>query len=151
MKIWVDADACPQMVKNILYRAAERTHIVVILVANQILQIPSSPYIKKIKVSAGFDIADNEIIKNIEIGDLVITADIPLADAVIEKGGIALNPRGTLYSKENIKQRLSLRDFSEGLRNQGVITRGPSKLNQKEIQAFANCLDKLLTAKNKSI
>ncbi|MBA2654789.1 MAG: YaiI/YqxD family protein [Gammaproteobacteria bacterium] len=145
MKIWVDADACPLMVKNILYKAAGRTQTLVVLVSNQFLQIPASPFIKKMRVSAGFDVADKEIVKQMEPGDLVITADIPLADAVVEKGGIALNPRGELYSINNIKQRLSIRDFNEQLRSSGVRTGGPAKLSAKEIQAFANCLDRLLT------
>ncbi len=145
IKIWVDADACPLMVKNILYKAAGRTQTLVVLVSNQFLQIPASPFIKKMRVSAGFDVADKEIVKQMEPGDLVITADIPLADAVVEKGGIALNPRGELYSINNIKQRLSIRDFNEQLRSSGVRTGGPAKLSAKEIQAFANCLDRLLT------
>jgi uncharacterized protein YaiI (UPF0178 family) len=149
MRIWVDADACPALVKDILYRAANRAKIEIILVANQPLITPSSPFIKKIRVSAGFDVADNVIVEKMEPGDLVITADIPLANAAIEKGGIALNPRGTLYSASNIKERLSIRNFSENLRNTGVMTGGPAKLGKKEIQAFANCLDKFLNEYHK--
>lgn len=149
MKIWVDADACPLMVKNILYRAALRTKTLLILVSNQILQTPPSVYIKKIRVSPGFDVADNEIVDKMESGDLVITADIPLADAVVAKGGIALNPRGVLYSESNIKQRLSIRDFNEQLRSSGIRTGGPAKLSQREVQAFANCLDRILATINK--
>lgn len=144
MKIWVDADACPSVIKDVLYRAAKRTETILTLVANQPLSIPASPFIKKTLVSAGFDVADNYIALEVEPGDLVVTADIPLADAVVEKGGIALNPRGELYSPNNIKQRLSMRNFSEGLRSTGVRTGGPAKLGKKEVQAFANCLDRVL-------
>lgn len=145
MQIWVDADACPKIIKDILFRAADRTKTTIILVSNQLLDTPSSPFILKMKVSQGFDVADNHIVKHMQSGDLVITADIPLADAAIDKGGTALNPRGELYSKSNIKQRLSIRDFSTNLRSSGVITGGPNKISQKEIQAFANCLDQFLT------
>ena len=151
MKIWVDADACPAIVKEILYRAAIRTKSDLILVANQSLQIPPSQFIKKIKVSSGFDVADNYIVEHMEEGDLVITADIPLADAVIEKAGVALNPRGELYSEKNIKQRLAFRNISEGLRSSGVITKGPATLSKKDIQAFANCLDRFLAGKEKQV
>ncbi|MEO8402113.1 MAG: YaiI/YqxD family protein [Gammaproteobacteria bacterium] len=144
MQIWVDADACPNIIKDILFRAAIRTKTMMILVANQIINMPSSPYIKIIKVSSGFDVADNRIVQELAPGDLVITADIPLANAVIEKGGAALNPRGEMYSESNIKQRLSMRNFSEGLRNSGVITGGPPKISKREIQLFANCLDQFL-------
>lgn len=144
MHIWVDADACPTVIKEILFRAAKRTKTSLVLVANQTMYIPSSPFITKMLVSAGFDMADNQIIKNMQNGDLVITADIPLADAVISKGGIALNPRGELYSKLNIKQRLSIRDFNENLRSSGMRTGGPDKISQKEVKAFANYLDRFL-------
>ncbi|MHB1948218.1 MAG: YaiI/YqxD family protein [Gammaproteobacteria bacterium] len=146
MQIWVDADACPVVIKEILFRAANRTKTLVILVSNQPLYSPPSLYIKKIQVSAGFDVADNQIIKDIQGDDLVITADIPLADAVIEKGATALNPRGELYTKTNIKQRLSMRNFSEGLRSSGRMTGGPDKISKKEIQTFANCLDQFLNS-----
>ncbi len=145
MRIWVDADACPNVIKEILFRAADRTKTQLILVANQPLRSPPSPFIKKMQVSSGFDVADNQIVLNMQAGDLVITADIPLADAVIDKGGIALNPRGELYSKGNIKQRLSIRNFSEQLRSTGVVTGGPARLSKKEIQAFANRLDQFLS------
>lgn len=144
MRIWVDADACPKVIKEILFRAANRTKTSMILVANQSMYVPPSPFVKQVQVLLGFDVADNYIVQNLEPGDLVITADIPLADAVISKEGKALNPRGELYSKSNIKQRLSMRNFSEGLRSSGVITGGPLKLSKKEIQAFANCLDRLI-------
>ncbi len=144
MRIWVDADACPNPIKEILFRAAERTKTKIILVSNQLVRTPVSSYITKIQVSAGFDMADNYIVKNLQCGDLVITADIPLADAVISKKGIALNPRGELYSEDNIKQRLSMRNLNEELRNIGMSTQGPPRLNQRDIQTFANCLDRQL-------
>jgi len=144
VQIWVDADACPKVIKEILYRAANRTKVTIILVANQALFTPASPFIKKIKVPGGFDVADNYIVQNMSAGDLVITADIPLADAVIDQSGSALNPRGEWYSKDNIKQRLSMRDFSEGLRSSGIRTGGPDQFSQKEIKAFANFLDQFL-------
>lgn len=145
MKIWVDADACPVVIKDILFRAAERTKIEVILVANQYVQIPKSLFIKFIQVKQGFDVADNEIVKRLSSGDLVITSDIPLASDVIEKGGMVLSPRGEMYTIDNIKARLSMRDFMESLRSSGVNTGGPSAMNQNDRQVFANCLDRLLT------
>lgn len=147
MRIWVDADACPKVIKDILFRAANRTQVPVTLVANQPLFTPPSPYITKIVVLGGFDVADNKIVEELTPGDIVITADIPLADAVITKGGIAINPRGELYTLQNIKARLSIRNFSEGLRSSGVMTGGPDKISKKEIQAFSNNLDRLLANK----
>jgi uncharacterized protein len=144
MRIWVDADACPKVIKDILFRAAVRTQTNLILVANQALAIPVSPFISKVQVGQGLDVADNKIIQSIAPNDLVITADIPLADAVIDKAGIALNPRGELYTKANIKERLSIRNFSTELRNSGINTGGPAPLNKRMIQYFANALDKLL-------
>ncbi|OGT75865.1 MAG: hypothetical protein A2W76_01850 [Gammaproteobacteria bacterium RIFCSPLOWO2_12_47_11] len=144
MKIWVDADACPKVIKDILFRAAERTRIELILVANQYLQTPPSNFIKTLQVPHGFDVADNEIVKKIEAGDLVITADIPLAAVVIEKGGHALNPRGELYTTDTIKARLSMRNFMDTLRSSGIQTGGPSALSQSDRLAFANSLDKFL-------
>lgn len=144
MNIWIDADACPAAIKEILYRAAERTKRQLTLVANQSLNIPSSRYIKLVKVAPGFDVADNEIVKRMSAGDLVVTADIPLAAEVIEKGGHALNPRGELYTPDNIKARLSMRDFMDTLRSSGINTGGPAALSQGDRQAFANNLDKLL-------
>ena len=144
MKIWVDADACPVVIKDILYRAAQRTKVQITLVANQSIQIPASHYINFIQVSQGFDVADNEIVKRMESGDLVITSDIPLAADVIEKGGIALSPRGELYTTENIRARLNMRDFMETLRSSGVNTGGPPALNQSDRKAFANHLDQFL-------
>jgi uncharacterized protein YaiI (UPF0178 family) len=145
MKIWVDADACPVVIKDILFRAAERTKVQLILVANQPVSIPPSRFIKFIQVAQGFDVADNEIVKRLSIKDLVITADIPLAAEVIEKGGHALNPRGELYTADNIKTRLNMRDFMETLRASGVETGGPSALSQSDRKSFANHLDILLT------
>lgn len=144
MKIWVDADACPTVIKTILYRAAERKKMLLILVANQLLRIPISPWISVIRVPAGFDVADNEIVQQCEPDDLVITADIPLAAEVLEKGAAALNPRGELYSPDTIKQRLVMRDFMDTLRASGVQSAGPAALNQKDRQNFANALDRWL-------
>lgn len=143
-QIWVDADACPRVIKEILYRAAERVGLPLFLVANQPLQVPRSPNIRSVQVSAGFDVADNHIVQQAQAGDLVITADIPLAAEVIAKGCIALNPRGDLYTEDNIRQRLSMRDFMDTLRSSGVDTGGPATLSQADRQAFANQLDRLL-------
>ena len=150
LKIWVDADACPVVVKEILYRAAERTGIQVTLVANQALRTPKSPHINTLQVPKGFDVADNEIVKRLVAGDLVITSDIPLAADVIEKGGVALSPRGELYSTENIRGRLNMRDFMDTLRASGIDTGGPPVLSQSDRQSFANHLDTLLTRHSKS-
>ena len=145
MQIWVDADACPSVIKDILFRAAERTRISMTLVANQLLRTPPSRYIKAIQVPAGFDVADNKIAQQVQCGDLVITADIPLAADVIERGGYALNPRGEFYTKDTIKECLSMRNFMDELRGSGVNTGGPSSLTQSDRQAFANQLDRFLT------
>jgi uncharacterized protein YaiI (UPF0178 family) len=145
MKIWVDADACPNVIKDILFRAAERVQVATILVANQPIRTPPSRYISKVLVRAGFDEADSYIAAAIEAGDLVITADIPLASRVIDKDGYALNPRGELYTRDNIRQRLGMRNFMEELRGSGVDTGGPSSLSQADRQAFANELDRFLT------
>ena len=145
MKIWVDADACPVVIKDILFKAAERTGVQVTLVANQAVYIPSSRFITMLQVASGFDVADNEIVKRLGVGDLVITSDIPLAAEVIEKGGHALNPRGELYSANNIGARLNMRDFMDTLRASGIHTSGPPVLSQSDRQSFANHLDKLLT------
>ena len=144
MKIWVDADACPVVIKEILFKAAERTHIQVTLVANQPVRVPPSRFISSVQVSSGFDVADNEIVKRVEEGDLVITADIPLAADVIEKGGHALNPRGEMYTSENIKARLNMRDFMDSLRGSGIDTGGPPALNQNDRKSFADNLDRYL-------
>jgi len=144
MKIWVDADACPQVIKKILFKAAERTKTELTLIANQYIQTPPSRLIKSIQVPQGFDIADNEIVKRVAVGDLVITADIPLAAEVIEKGAQALNPRGALYTKDNIKNRLNMRNLMDTLRSTGVDTGGSAPMNQQDRQKFANQLDQLL-------
>ena len=149
MKIWVDADACPKVIKEILFRAAKRAEVQVTLVANQSLRTPSSQHIKSLQVSSGFDVADNEIVKQVEAGDLVITADIPVAAQVVDKGAHALNPRGELYTPDNIKARLNLRDFMATLRDSGVNTGGPAPLSQSDRQAFANHLDRLLAKRPK--
>jgi len=145
MKIWVDADACPAVIKEILFRAAERTGLPVTLVANHQMTIPRLANVNFILVSAGFDVADSEIVRNLDQGDLVITADIPLAAEVIAKGGMALNPRGELYSEETIRERLNMRDFFDTLRSVGIETGGPSSFGKKDRQTFAGQLDKLLT------
>ena len=147
MKIWVDADACPKAVKEILYRVAERTEISVTLVANSLLHLPHSSFIHLIQVGSGADIADDEIADKCEVGDLVITADIPLAARVVEKGAQALDPRGTIYDKNNIGQVLSMRNFMDELRGSGVETGGPRGFGQKEKFNFANALDKLIAQK----
>lgn len=144
MEIWVDADACPVVIKEILFRAAARTGIPVTLVANQPIRVPRSPHIKTLQVASGFDVADNEIVRRVQPGDLVITADIPLADEVISKQALALNPRGELYTRENIKSRLNMRDFMDTLRSSGIDTGGAPALNQRDRQQFANHLDRLL-------
>ena len=147
MQIWVDADACPKVIKDILFRAAERLQIQLTLVANKLLYCPPSRYIRAMQVPAGFDVADNKIAELVEPGDLVITADIPLASDVISRGAHALNPRGELYTKDTIRERLTMRNFMEGLRGSGVETGGPPTLSQSDRQAFAKQLDKLLAKK----
>lgn len=144
IQIWVDADACPNPIKEILYRAAKRVEILTTFVANQELQIPASPYIKAVQVRSGLDIADNYIVELLQSGDLVITADIPFAAAAIAKGAVALNPRGEFYSEGNIRERLSLRNFMEELRSGGVDTGGSPAFSQRDRQAFANQLDRFL-------
>jgi len=142
MKIWVDADACPVVIKEILFRAADRTGLSLTLVANHRVQIPHRNNINFLQVAAGFDVADNEIVKRINKGDLVITSDIPLADEVISAGGEALSPRGERFTRDTIKSRLSMRDFLDTLRSSGVNTGGPPPLSQADRQSFANELDK---------
>lgn len=150
MKIWVDADACPNAIKEILYRAAKRVQISMTLVANQYLNPPASDYIDAVQVRAGFDVADNHIVDHLNPGDLVITADIPLAAAVIDKLGHALNPRGELYTQNNMRERLAMRNFMEELREGGVMTGGPPALNQRDLQRFANQLDRFLAKHHSS-
>lgn len=149
MHIFVDADACPNVIKDILFRAAERVGVPLILVANKALPIPRSRYIRAVRVPAGFDVADNRIAEQVQPGDLVVTADIPLAAAVIERGAHALNPRGELYTVENIRERLNMRDFMDQLRSSGVNTGGPPSLNHGDRLAFANQLDRFLVGYGK--
>ena len=144
MRIWVDADACPSVIKEILYRAAERRRLQLILVANRLLRVPPSPYIRAVQVPQGFDVADRHIADSVAAGDLVVTADIPFAAAVLEKSAHALNPRGEFYSRENIKELLDLRNFMDTLRASGVDTGGPAAFGQADRQAFANQLDRFL-------
>ena len=142
--LWVDADACPGVIKDILYRAAERARLPLVLVANQLLRHPPSPWIRAVQVAKGFDVADNYIVDQVQPGDVVVTADIPLAAAVIDKHALALNPRGELYSRENIREALDMRNFMDSLRSSGVETGGPAAFNQGARQNFANQLDRLL-------
>lgn len=144
MKIWVDADACPVVVRDILFRASERTGVEVTLVANQFIRTPASPKVTMLQVMSGFDVADNEIVRRAEPGDMVITSDIPLADEIITKGAHALSSRGELFTKENIKSRLNIRDFMDTMRSSGVQTGGPAPMSQADRQQFANHLDKWL-------
>ena len=149
MTIWVDADACPNVIKDILFRAAERARLPVVLVANSWVRTPPSRFISALQVPGGLDVADGEIVKRCKPGDLVVTADIPLAALVIDKGALALNPRGELYTADSIAQRLSMRNFMDELRGAGIQTGGPAGLHARDRQAFANALDRWL-AKQKS-
>lgn len=144
MEIWVDADACPGVIKEILFRAAARTGVQLTLVANQPVRVPKSPSIRMIQVSSGFDVADAEIVRRCVPGDLVVTADIPLAAEVIEKGAAALSPRGELYSRNDIKAKLTLRDFMDTMRGSGMVTGGPPVLSQGDRKQFAGHLDSIL-------
>lgn len=150
MQLWVDADACPVVIKEILYRVANRTKIITTLVANQLLRVPPSPYIRALQVPQGFDVADNKIVQLLAAGDLVITADIPLAAQVIDKGAHALNPRGQFYSTANIAERLAMRNFMEELRGSGVDINGPNAFSQADRQAFAAELDRFLARHTQS-
>lgn len=149
MQIWVDADACPKVIKEVLFRAADRAQVNTILVANQLIRTPASRFIRAVQVPSGFDVADNHIIESVVPGDLVITADIPLAALAIEQGAHALNPRGEFYTPDSIKQRLSMRNFLEELRSNGVNTGGPAVISLKDRQDFANQLDKFLSKHHK--
>lgn len=144
MKILVDADACPKVIKEILFRAATRRSIDILLVANQAVAVPPSPFIKTLQVMKGFDVADNEIVRRADPGDLIVTADIPLAAEVIAKSAWALNPRGEFYTPDNIRQRLNIRDFMDTLRASGIQTNGPPPLSQQDRQQFGNALDRFL-------
>lgn len=148
-KIWVDADACPKAAKEILFKAAQRTQISLTLVANQYIPHPRSPYIQALQVSHGFDVADNLIVERAEAGDIAITSDIPLAAELMEKQVQVINPRGELYDKDTIRQRLNMRDFMDQMRGSGVHTGGPSAYGPQQKQAFANQLDKLLARARK--
>lgn len=149
MQIWVDADACPNAIKDILFRAAERAQVMVTLVANQWLRTPPSRYVRALQVPGGIDVADGEIVRRAEAGDLVVTQDIPLAAAVIANGALALNPRGELYTPDTIAQRLSMRNFMDELRGIGVDTGGPAALHPRDRQAFANALDRWLAERQR--
>jgi len=149
MQIWVDADACPKVIKDILFRAAERTQIPTILVANKLLWTPPSPFIRALRVPHGFDVADREIVEKVQAGDLVVTADIPLAAAVIGRGAHALDPRGVLYTEDNVQERLAVRNLMDQLRSSGVETGGPAPWRPGDSHAFANQLDRLLSAGGK--
>lgn len=151
MRIWIDADACPLATKELLYRAAERTQTQLTLVANQPMRIPRSDFIRLELVGSGMNIADRRIVELVEPGDLVITADIPLAADVVKKGGAALNPRGELYTDANIGERLAMRDMFDQMRGGGEIVRGPSTYTAKDRQAFANGLDRWLAGRSKKL
>jgi uncharacterized protein YaiI (UPF0178 family) len=140
-QIWVDADACPVPIKEMLFRAAERAQVDVTLVANQWLRTPPSRYVRAVQVPSGLDVADTEIVQRVRAGDLVVTQDIPLAALVVERGALAINPRGELYTRETIAQRLSMRNFMEELRGAGIDTGGPAAFHPRDRQAFANQLD----------
>lgn len=144
MKVWVDADACPAPIKEILFRAAERTKVQTVLVANHALRVPKSAFVKAQQVERGFDVADARIVSQLAAGDLVVTADVPLAAQVVAARAFALNPRGTLYTPDNVKEHLARRDFMDALRSTGEITRGPPTLSKTDLQAFANGLDRFL-------
>lgn len=144
MKIWVDADACPIVIKDIIIRAANRKQLMTTFVANHFIKLPKSPYLKSVQVAQGFDVADNEIVLRAEVGDLVITQDIPLAAEVIEKSCLAMNPRGERWTKENIGQRLNIRDFMETMRSSGIQSGGPPALGPQDKMKFANELDRIL-------
>jgi uncharacterized protein YaiI (UPF0178 family) len=145
MQIWVDADACPQAIKEILFRAAERAQVLTTLVANQLLRAPASPFIRAIRVPKGFDVADHRIVRDMQPGDLVVTADIPLAAEVIARGGHALDPRGALYSEDNVRERLAIRNLMQGLRASGELIGGPAPFAPSDRHLFANHLDRFLT------
>jgi uncharacterized protein len=145
MVVWVDADACPVQIKEILFRAAERTQIRTVLVANHALRVPKSRFIESKQVDSGFDVADARIVASLAAGDLVVTADVPLAAQAVAAKAFALNPRGTLYTPDNVQDHLARRNFMESLRSSGERTRGPAPLDKTDIQAFANELDKFLT------
>jgi uncharacterized protein len=147
MKIWIDADACPRAIKEIVFRASERTGVPVTLVANRFTQAPASPLVTLVQVLQGADVADDEIALRCGAGDLVVTADIPLAARIVEKGAVALDPRGRRYDAGNVRQALAMRDFMDSMRGSGAETGGPSAFGAREREAFANELDRFLTSK----
>ena len=150
MRIWVDADACPQVIKEILFRAADRMQVVTTLVANQVLRTPPSPFIRTLRVAAGFDVADHRIVREMEAGDLVVTADIPLAAEVIARGGHALDPRGELYTEDNVRERLAFRNLMQQLRDTGeLLGGGPAAFSASDRHQFANHLDRILTRRDR--
>ena len=149
-KIWVDADACPNLIKNVIFRLADNRQVDVVLVSNHYVKTPNSRFVSAKQVGKGFDEADNEIIALMSGGDLVVTGDLPLANDVIQKKGFAINPRGTVYDEENIKSHLSRRDLMEDLRDSGVVSGGPSALNKKNVQEFANAIDRVVTKLEKA-
>ena len=149
-KIWVDADACPNLIKNVIFRLADNRQVDVVLVSNHYVKTPNSRFVSAKQVGKGFDEADNEIIALMSGGDLVVTGDLPLANDVIQKRGFAINPRGTVYDEENIKSHLSRRDLMEDLRDSGVVSGGPSALNKKNVQEFANAIDRVVTKLEKA-
>ena len=145
MNIWVDADACPNAIKEVIFRAAERRQVTTTLVANQHIRTPPSSVIRSVQVEQGFDVADNAIVDYLAAGDLVITADVPLAAEVVTKGAVALNPRGTTYTQENVRDHLQRRDMMDELRTLGPLSGGPKTLGKQDVQRFANALDRYLT------
>ena len=149
MKIWVDADACPQVIKEILFRAAERAQVLTTLVANMALRTPPSAYVRSVRVSKGFDVADHRIVQEMQAGDLVITADIPLAAEVIMRGAHALDPRGDLYTEDNVRDRLAVRNLMQELRSTGSVIGGPAPFDHSDRQRFANHLDRFLTSRGR--
>ncbi len=150
MRIWVDGDACPAVIKELLFRAAQRAKVIVTVVANERLRVPTSEFIQVLTVGSGANVADKQIVELVEAGDLVITADVPLAAHVVQKGGIALDPRGELYTDENIGERITMRNLMDELRGNDLVTGGPAPFGAKDKQAFANQLDRLLTRRRGS-
>ena len=146
LTIWVDADACPNLIKTVLFRAAQKRHLSLLLVANQLISTPPSKFIRAIRVSGGFDVADDYIVQHLQAGDLVITGDIPLAAQVIKAQGFVINPRGEIYTKDNIGEKLAMRDFMEGMRDSGLASGGPSAMSAKDVQCFSNAFDRFLAS-----
>lgn len=146
LTIWVDADACPNLIKTVLFRAAQKRQLSLLLVANQLISTPPSKFIRAIRVSGGFDVADDYIVQHMQAGDLVITGDIPLAAQVIQAQGFVINPRGEIYTKDNIGEKLAMRDFMEGMRDSGLASGGPSAMSPKDVQNFSNAFDRFLAS-----